>query len=173
MARCFHDEVIVIVALTGAGEIKQALMMGCALGILCFFLSTMLLGAAQDETAQDVAGPFLSRETLTGEWFGTRPALSDRGVEFFASYTAEVWGNTAGGLRTGSVYTGLLDFGSELDLEKIMGWHGAKASTTWLWLNGQDASQELVGNFLTISNIAGFNTLRCAELWLQQDLLDE
>ena len=50
MARCFHDEVIVIVALTGAGEIKQALMMGCALGILCFFLSTMLLGAAQEES---------------------------------------------------------------------------------------------------------------------------
>ena len=173
MARCFHDEVIVIVALTGAGEIKEAAMMRCAFGILCFFLSTMLLGAAQDETAQDVAGPFLSRETLTGEWFGTRPVLSDRGVEFFASYTAEVWGNTAGGLRTGSVYTGLLDFGSELDLEKVMDWHGAKASTTWLWLSGQDASQELVGNFLTISNIAGFNTLRCVELWLQQDLLDE
>jgi porin len=31
------------------------------------------------------------------------------------------------------------------------------------------ASEDLVGNFLTISNIAGFNTLRCLELWFQQD----
>lgn len=98
--------------------------------------------------------------------------MSDHGVEFFANYTAEVWGNTAGGLKTGSVYTGLLDFGSELDLEKLVGWHGAKAGTTWLWLSGQDASQNLVGNFLTISNIAGFNTFRVIEMWLEQDFFD-
>ena len=133
----------------------------------------VLLASAQNQTPQDVAVPFLQRETLTGEWFGQGAAMSDRGVEVFANYTGEVWGNTVGGLRTGSVYTGLLDFGSELDLEKLIGWHGARASTTWLWLSGRDASQDLVGNFLTISNIAGFNTLRCAELWLEQDVLDE
>ena len=33
-------------------------------------------------------------------------------------------------------------------------------STRWLWLSGRDASEDLVGSFLTISNIAGFNTLR-------------
>ena len=37
-------------------------------------------------------------------------------------------------------------------------------------LSGRDASKDLVGNFLTISNIAGFNTLRMGELWFQQDL---
>jgi porin len=141
-------------------------------GVSCVFLMVSLV-LAQDQSGQDVAAPFLQRETLTGEWFGTVSAFSDRGADFFANYTAEVWGNTVGGLRTGSVYTGLLDFGAEVDLEKFMGWHGAKASTTWLWLSGQDASQELVGNFLTISNIAGFNTLRCLEMWLQQDFLDE
>lgn len=99
--------------------------------------------------------------------------MEEQGVQFFVNYTAEVWGNTAGGLKTGSVYTGLLDFGSELDLEKLVGWHGASAGTTWIWLSGQDASQELVGNFLTISNIAGFNTLRMLELWLEQNLWDD
>ena len=147
--------------------------MKSALTTLGCLLSMMLLAFAQNQTPEDVASPFLQRETLTGEWFGQGAAMSDRGVEVFANYTAEVWGNTAGGLRTGSVYTGLLDFGSELDLEKLTGWRGARASTTWLWLSGRDASQDLVGNFLTISNIAGFDTLRCAELWLEQDLLDE
>ena len=40
-------------------------------------------------------------------------------------------------------------------------------------MSGQDASADLVGNFLTISNIAGFDTLRMDELWLQQNLLDD
>jgi porin len=106
----------------------------------------------------------------TGEWFGVRTKLEDRGLEISGGYTAEVWGNTAGGLKRGAVYTGLLDFGATLDLEKLVGWKGASASTTWLWLSGRDASEDLVGNFLTISNIAGFNTLRMLELWFQQDL---
>lgn len=147
--------------------------MKSALTTLSCLLSVALLASAQNQTPQDVAGPLLPRETLTGEWFGQGATMSDRGVEVFANYTAEVWGNTVGGLHTGSVYTGLLDFGSELDLEKLIVWHGARASTTWLCLSGRDASQDLVGNFLTISNIAGFNTLRCAELWLEQDLLDK
>ena len=73
---------------------------------------------------------------LTSNWFGTRTTLQDRGVEFFGGYTAEVWGNTNGGVKDGAVYTGLLDFGLELDLEKSIGWSGATVSTTWLWLSG-------------------------------------
>lgn len=58
-------------------------------------------------------------------------------------------------------------------MEKAVGWTGASVSTTWLWLSGRDASEDLAGNFLTISNIAGFNTLRMLELWFQQNLWDD
>ena len=119
------------------------------------------------------AAPVLERNQVTGDWLGTRPMLSEKGVEIFAGYTVDVWGNTAGGLKPGSVYTGLLDFGAEVDLEKAIGWQGGSISTTWLWLSGRDASEDLVGNFLTISNIAGFNTLRMFELWFQQELFDD
>jgi porin len=119
------------------------------------------------------ARPMLERNQITGDWLGTRPPLSDKGIEVFGGYTVEVWGNTTGGLKTGTVYTGLLDFGAEVDLEKAIGWQGASLSTTWLWLSGRDASEDLVGNFLTISNVAGFNTLRMFELWFQQNLLDD
>ena len=105
----------------------------------------------------------------TGDWLGVRTTLEDKGVEISGGYTAEVWGNTTGGLKQGAVYTGLLDFGATVNLEKLVGWKGASVSTTWLWLSGRDASEDLVGNFLTISNIAGFNTLRMLELWFQQD----
>jgi porin len=115
----------------------------------------------------------LERDTVTGDWFGYRSTLAERGVEIFGGYTVEVLGNTTGGIKTGTVYAGLLDFGAEVDFEKAFGWAGASVSTTWLWLSGRDISEDLVGNFLTISNIAGFNTLRMIELWFQQNLWDD
>jgi len=136
-------------------------------------LALGIVGWAGLVQGQDVADPIWERDEVTGDWVGVRPVLSDRGIEIFGGYTVEVWGNTMGGLKTGSVYTGLLDFGAEVDLEKAVGWQGASVSTTWLWLSGRDASEDLAGNFLTISNIAGFNTLRMFELWFQQNLLDD
>src|SRR5204863_1271590 len=115
--------------------------------------------------------PWWEWDTATGDWFGLRTNLEDKGVEIFGGYTVEVWGNTTGGLKTGTVYTGLLDFGVNLDLEKAVGWKGASMNTTWLWLSGRDASEDLAGNFMTISNIAGFNTLRMQNLWFQQNVL--
>ena len=115
---------------------------------------------------------WLCADGITDDWGGFRSKLTGCGVEFFGTEQVEGWGNTVGGLEQGTVYTGLLKFGLNLDLEKAVGWHGASVTTTWFWLSGRDASQDLVGNFLTISNIAGFNTLRNYELWFQQNLLD-
>ncbi|MGA7395122.1 MAG: carbohydrate porin [Terrimicrobiaceae bacterium] len=126
--------------------------------------------SSSEEEISNGADPWCEGDYGTGDWLGVRTELEDKGLEISGGYTAEVWGNTTGGLKTGAVYTGLLDFGATLDLEKLVGWKGARVSTRWLWLSGRDASEDLVGNFLTISNIAGFNTLRMGELWFQQDL---
>lgn len=144
---------------------------------LAFALGALALGSAgaQQEIIQDqqeTTGPitgWLDGDYALGDMNGMRSSLADKGVEFFGGYTVEVWGNTTGGIKRGAVYTGLLDFGVNLDFEKLVGWQGASFSTTWLWLSGRDASEDLVGNFLTVSNIAGFNTFRNLELWFQQD----
>ena len=141
-----------------------------ALLFLCVSFSSALRGffTHLNRSTND-ADSWLKGDYATGDWLGVRTTLEDKGVEISGGYTAEVWGNTTGGLKQGAVYTGLLDFGATVDLEKLVGWKGASVSTTWLWLSGRDASEDLVGNFLTISNIAGFNTLRMLELWFQQD----
>ena len=139
--------------------------------LLSASLSAAFAGSTSPtEQISNDAEPWWKGDYGTGDWFGVRTKLEDKGLEISGGYTAEVWGNTTGGLKRGAVYTGLLDFGATLDLEKLVGWKGASVSTTWLWLSGRDASEDLVGNFLTISNIAGFNTLRMLELWFQQDL---
>jgi porin len=132
--------------------------------------------AGQPEVLHEEGLPlsdWLSADGITGDWNGYRTKLVNCGLNFFGSYQAEIWGNTAGGMAQGTVYTGLLKFGLNLDLEKAVGWCGASLSTSWLWLSGRDASQDLVGNFLTVSSDAGFPTLRMFELWFQQNLLDD
>jgi porin len=138
-------------------------------------LSVNFAGAQNEVVGNPAPLPtgWWQQDGITGDWFGARTTLADYGVEVFGGYTVEVWGNTTGGLERGAVYTGLLDFGVSVDLEKAIGWTGASVSTKWLWLSGQDASEDLVGNLLTISNIAGFNTLRMLELWFQQNLLED
>jgi len=111
-------------------------------------------------------------DNALGDFGGFRTTLDDQGVSFFGCYAVEVWGNTTGGLKRGAVYTGLLDFGVDLDLEKLIGWEGATFRSSWLWLSGRDASEDLVGNLFTISNISGFNTLRAFELWHEQSFAD-
>ena len=139
--------------------------------LLFLLVSLSVVFSSLSEQISDAADSWWKGDYGTGNWLGVRTALEDKGVEISGGYTAEVWGNTTGGLKQGAVYTGLLDFGATVDLEKMVGWKGASVSTTWLWLSGRDASEDLVGNFLTISNIAGFNTLRMLELWFQQDFL--
>jgi porin len=66
---------------------------------------------------------WLSWDGVTGDWGGLRNKLVDHGVEFFGSYQTQRRGNTTGSLEQGTVYTGLLRFGLNLDLEKATGWH--------------------------------------------------
>ncbi|MBN8711007.1 MAG: carbohydrate porin [Verrucomicrobia bacterium] len=149
-------------------------MLKRTLAPLLLSAASLMAGVAtQSEQISDPAKPWWEWDNATGDWFGARTTLQDHGVDLFGSYSAEVWGNTTGGLKQATVYTGLMTFGTEVDLEKLVGWKGATVSTTWLWLSGRDASEDLAGNFLTVSNIAGFNTLRMLEMWFQQNLFDD
>ena len=110
---------------------------------------------------------------VSPELGGFRTRAADKGITFNAQYVAEVWGNPSGGVSSGTVYTGLMSFQGNVDLQKLLGWRGASFSTRWYWLSGQDISAEHVGNIFTISNIAGFPTVRMNELWFQQNFLSD
>lgn len=139
----------------------------------CFLSLFLTLGLALGgaSAGSEKFTPWWEWDTATGDWFGLRPGLHDRGIEFTGTYYAEVWSNPVGGVRQTAVYDGLLEFGATLDLEKMAGWHGATFQTTWLWFSGQDLSAEGVGNFMTTSGIYGEPTIRNYELWLEQEFL--
>lgn len=153
----------------------QALSMGILISVNAVLAwdENLPQATSATEAATSEAAPWWEWEGISGNWGGLRTTLEDHGLEVFGGYTVEVWGNTTGGIKRGTVYDGILDFGANLDFEKLAGWKGASVSTTWLWLSGRDPSEDLVGNFLTVSNIAGFSTLRLLELWFQQNLWDD
>lgn len=101
-----------------------------------------------------------------------REILADWGVQFNATYIAEVFGNASGGMRRGSIYTGRLDLGADADLEKIAGWIGAKFHANMYQIHGQGLSRDYVGNLMLVSGVEALPATRLYELWIEQSLFD-
>lgn len=111
-------------------------------------------------------------EGATGDWFGVRSMLSERGIEFEGGYAFEVLGNVRGGIERGAAPAGLLELALTADLERSIGWPGASLRASGFHLVGDDASVDLVGSLFTVSNIAGPSGWRLYEAWLDQSLFD-
>lgn len=126
---------------------------------------------AQEEAMTNL--PWMKWDLATGDWNLNRPLLEKKGVSFTTTYTSQVWGNVTGGNRTGATYTGLLQFGSEIDFEKLVGWHGLTFNTTWVWICSGNATTDLTGALFPASGIEGPNGLRALDLWLQQIFFDD
>lgn len=82
-------------------------------------------------------------------------------------YTADLWRNARGGLRTGSAYLDNLDVTFELDAERAWGWSGVSAFVYGLYNNSARFSERYVGDAMTISNIDAPKAARLYEAWLQ------
>ncbi|WP_424629993.1 carbohydrate porin [Bradyrhizobium sp. SYSU BS000235] len=101
-----------------------------------------------------------------------REILADWGVQFNATYIAEVFGNPTGGVRRGTIYTGRLDLGMDVDLEKVIGWTGATFHTNMYQIHGQGLSRDYVGNLMLVSGVEALPATRLYELWIEQSLFD-
>ena len=113
-------------------------------------------------------------DALTGDWWGTRNWMDkDTGIEFSGTYTTDLAGNPVGGMEQGFTYTDNIAFGAKLDLEKLVGWHGATFTIAATDRNGTSLSQNYIGNQFTVQQIFGGQTIILTGLHLTQRLLDE
>ena len=112
------------------------------------------------------------REDATGDWGGMRPSLTDRGVIFNFTYTADGLGVVSGGLKRGVLYNGILDLGTDIDLEKLVGWKGGHFHVNAFHPHGENGSANYVGDLGTFSNIEAYDTWRLYELWWEQSLFE-
>jgi porin len=101
-----------------------------------------------------------------------REALADAGIQFSATYIGEGLANVSGGVRTGAIYTGRLDLGTTIDLEKVAGWTGATFHANMFQIHGDGLSRSYIGNLMLVSGVEALSATRLYELWIEQKLLD-
>jgi porin len=113
------------------------------------------------------------QEYATGDWGGMRTLLANRGVLFTFTYAADGIGVVSGGINRGVFYNGFLDLGTDIDLEKLVGWKGAHFHVNGFYPHGENGSANYVGDIGTFSNIEAYDTYRLYELWFEQDFFNE
>ena len=83
-----------------------------------------------------------------GDWNGARSDLALQGIDFEFGYVGEIGANLGGGYnndRTAS-YSDQYSIGAGFDLEKLLGWHDAHFQLTVANRNGDNISNDRVGD---------------------------
>ncbi len=118
---------------------------------------------------------FLDQDTMTGDWGGLRKTLEADGFKFTPILYGEVFGNPTGGVRQGTIFDGLMDLNFDFDLDKMS--DGALSDTIihadFDYIYGAGLSPNFVGDFSNTSNIAGYNSFRLQNLWVQKQLWEK
>jgi porin len=123
---------------------------------------TCVVAAAR---AEDAAGA--SKNSGTKD---PTEALADAGIQFSATYIGEGLASVSGGVRAGQIYTGRLDLGTTVDLEKIAGWTGATFHANMFQIHGEGLSGNYIGNLMLVSGVEALPATRLYELWVEQKL---
>jgi porin len=114
------------------------------------------------------------QDYLLGDWDGWRSELSRHGADFEFFYIGSVPNNLTGGLRSGSIYQGLLLATLDLDSEKLLGYAGGKFHASGLWLHGSEGfSANYAGDLNRVNLLDLDKTFRLGELWYQQKFFQD
>ncbi len=116
--------------------------------------------------------PFWKWTRATGDWFGLRTALEDRGIAFTFSLTVDWSVNTVGGANTeGSTWRHLFDAGITVDTERLVGLQGGTFYVLFQQHHGDDGSED-TGDIQAYDNIDADGRTQISELWYEQRVLD-
>jgi porin len=85
--------------------------------------------APASQPAVSYSGDLFERPALTGDWWGVRNALAEKGVKFDAQVVQYLQGNAYGGKSTRNAlgYSGTVDYALNFDTQKMGLWPGGFA----------------------------------------------
>lgn len=83
---------------------------------------------------------------LLSSFHRERHRLEDVGITFKLHEQSEVWANLTGGGRQGLSYNGLTTAQLDVDLDKAVGWTGAKFHVAGYDIHAHGPTRSLVGN---------------------------
>jgi porin len=136
-----------------------------------------LIGAnsarAEPGTAASAEPNLAERTRVTGEWGGARTALEQKGIEVVLQYIGETLGVSGGVIPGGphASYEGRLDMIVNTDLEKLLGWTGARTHVRAFQIHeaNNKNTASYVGSIADPSNIDATPTTRLFTAWYQQE----
>ncbi len=111
------------------------------------------------------------RKFLTGNWGGKRDGLREYGIEPFAYYTADPAGIVSGGRSKDFNYADDWFFGVNVNLEKLIGWKGARLVINGINRDGSSI-QANVGSIYDPQQSVGGQTIFLYNVTLEQFLFD-
>lgn len=141
----------------------------------CWTAIPLILSCVASASAQDKAPTGLRDDSIAtlfpaADPFGHRAFLASRGITYELNYVFDAIGNTSGGMRRGTVYSGRTEAVVEGDLEKLVNWSGANFRVNAFHIHGSALSRSYIGNLAPVSNIEAFPAVRLFEAWVQQKL---
>jgi porin len=126
--------------------------------------------AASPEGLTNNPDALFNRDVLLGDMGGLRNQLIDDGVAVTPVLETEAF-SSAGGGHGGAEADGLLDVAFDFDLERITRiWEDATFHFNVLDIFGPSLTLRHVGDISGVSNLAGTDSFRLQEIWLQQEL---
>jgi porin len=132
--------------------------------------------AHQSETQTDAEPPGApwQWEHLTGDWLRHRPWLEDRGVSVEATYLADFFYNTRGGLNTSDAdqYRGLFDFSLTIDTGTLGLWQNGTFLLDFQDIHGRDITERHVGDLQVLNNSDAPSRTQLAEFWYEHAFFD-
>ena len=109
---------------------------------------------------------------MTGDLFGERSKLENRGVTLDLNLVTDFGDNFTGGAVTshgGAAYE--FNFSVAIDTKKLLGWDGGTFFTNFRAQEG--LTHSLDGSFGSTSHLYGPRRLQLSEIWYQQSLFDD
>lgn len=156
-----------------------------ARGLALFLLALSLSGGvrADDPKEPDASlhegAPPASFDNLTGDWWGVRRKLAEKGITFDIDYMSDFTKNLRGGVDTeGSTWRRMFEATMTLDTKPLLGIEGGIVFVDFQNATGPNASDDLTGDVQGLDGLDGVpgqphqNRTQIAQLWYQQIAFD-
>lgn len=112
---------------------------------------------------------WLSQKTMTGNWNGARKKLESIGISPHGYYIGDFADAVSGGKRQGDGYAQEVNFGANVDLNRLAGLKGGKLHINFDLRYGHSVTTQDIGNVLQVQQDFGAGeTLRLAEISYKQ-----
>ncbi len=170
---------------------RYALVMLCVMGQLSSHATAHARPAEQhvDDRCDELPAPTVEKPQLIGEaWRNGRAEvdvgqgmigkalpkaiewLGDRGIQLFAWYMISLQGNTTGGVNQAFRYTGLWDFGVDLDMETMAQIKGFYIHVSGSYASGKNLTTD-VGAYAPVNAVFSGDSIRLFEMYLEERFL--